>query len=304
VKQGRAGLAGLLLLLAACGSTVSADGEVRGAPGLQAEAPPELGGPVAPVVGSGPDDAGSPGPDASAGIGSVAEPLAPGSDGATVQGGSQATARTTGVSRPRGAGTKPVSAHPGVSDTKIFVGLSRDRSTDPAVSLGATIPRPPADQIRDALIAHFNKGGGLAGRQLTPVYHEYRSSSKTYAQTQQEACSTFTEDTPVFVALNAGTFGLQTEDMTYQNCMAKAGVATIGSAATRGDSLAYRRLPSMIDVSGINYTRIARMYVDTLAARGFLTRTSRIGLSTSTDPTSSGRSGTRSSHDWRPTACG
>jgi hypothetical protein len=280
VRQMRAtGLAGLLLLLTACGSTVPAGDEIQGAPGLQGEAPPELGGPVAPVGGSGSEDTALPhAPDASARNGSVTEPLNPASDGVPMQGDSQATARTPGVSPPRGLGARPVSAHPGVTETKIFIGLARDRSADPAISLGATIPRPPADQIRDALITHFNKDGGLAGRQLTPVYHEYRSSSKTYAQTQQEACSTFTEDRPVFAALNAGTFGLQTEDMTYQDCMAKAGVTTLGSAGTRGDAAAYRRLPSMIDISGLNYTRIARVYIDTLAARGFLTGKSRIGL--------------------------
>lgn len=208
-----------------------------------------------------------------------------GSTGAPVAGsaaarspGSGASVGDTTVGGPGVARGAAASAHPGVNATKIFIGLSRDRSADPAVSLGAAIPRPPTEQIQTALAKHLNDGGGLAGRQITLVYHDYNSSSKPYAQTQQEACARFTEDEPVFAALNAGTYGLQTEDTTYQECMAKHAVTTIGSAGTRGDEASYGRLPSMVDVSGLNYTRMARVYIDTLAARGFLTRSTRIGL--------------------------
>lgn len=148
------------------------------------------------------------------------------------------------------------SAHPGVSATKVFIGLKRDRSADPAVSLGAAIPRPPTEQVQTALVNHFNAQGGFAGRKISPVYHDYNTTEKPYSQTQQEACAHFTEDDPVFAAFNAGTYGLQTEDATYQECMAKRGVTTIGSAGTRGDEASYNRLPSMVDVGGLNYTRI------------------------------------------------
>lgn len=222
------------------------------------------------------------------GIGSAPAGTPSAADPAPLAGGRAATERAqpdalagnagSGVdSRPTVSGVATTET-PGVTASKIYIGLAHDHSQDPAIGLGAAIPRPPVEQIQSALIHWFNAHGGLAKRKVEPVYHTYSTTSGTYAQTQQEACDHFTKDRRVFAALSAGTYGLQTDDSTYQSCMAKRGALAISGAGTRGDDVAYRSLPSMIDASGLNYTRLAKVYVDLLVANGFLTSKSKIGL--------------------------
>lgn len=123
---------------------------------------------------------------------------------------------------------------PGITAKEIFVGLSRTTNAPRnAEAVGAEgVTTVDSDAVNKMLLDYFNKRGGIAGRKLVPVYHTYESQSTDPGSVQQqEACTTFTQDHKVFVALGAGG------GETFEACMEKAGVLRISSAPSAPTSI-------------------------------------------------------------------
>ena len=203
------GLLGALVLLAGCGSTVQYSGSASVTTGGDTG----LGGPVA--VGQ-------------SGTGGGASPAVPG------QGGT-APAGTTG-STAAGSGQVPVGGAPtavplpgggpetGLGFTKDTIKIGYATADDYnafAGSLGingVTASGDPKVQMQ-AVVNDINKRGGLLGRKIVLVPHDYNTAQTVNdpASANQAACADWTEDNHVFAVVLAPII----ED-TLLSCLAKA----------------------------------------------------------------------------------
>lgn len=156
----------------------------------------------------------------------------------------------------------------GVTDKEIVIGAAYDRN---AGGLNKALGIQGVGQIDgkravEVLRDHYNKRGGIAGRKIRIVFHEFDSlSGQTLDQISQQICTTFTQDNKVFAAFAGGPDTLNT-------CLNKAGVVQVGSAGGLSDSQTYRQFPLMMHINGPGMDRMAKFYVDQLHARGYYSR--------------------------------
>ena len=111
------------------------------------------------------------------GRGEVAAPSAPGVSGVATDADGAATI-AIGIQFPANLGA-----------TYAAVGATNLTGSDP----WSTFIQPVVD--------HLNANGGIAGRQVVPVYHETDPANGTFAAQAQAACAHFTEDEPVFAVV-------------------------------------------------------------------------------------------------------
>ena len=267
-------LPALLLLgsLTACGSTVATSGsgavafpqgEAGLGPGAGADAGAVEGVAPGAVGGSASDGSTAVGPGSSFATGGGAPGVAgaPGAPGAGPAGGSAPDPATGAVTGANG---------PGVTSKSIAIGLpftSNGRAA--AAALGATgegVGGGDQRQIWKAIVDSVNAGGGVLGRKLVPVYHEFdASSSETQASKEQAACATWTEDNKVFWV--GGYSG-----ETLVPCLHKAGVAQSSSALTDASSAYYRTFPYYVEAGTLQMDRVAAALPERLQAQGYFSQ--------------------------------
>jgi hypothetical protein len=97
--------------------------------------------------------------------------------------------------------------------------------------------------VTQVVIDDVNKRGGVAGRQLVPVFHEYdATTTQTADEVGQAACATFTEDNKTFVVLGILSYSMN-------DCLQKAGVTVIDtSLGISADRDFYRRSPFIFEL--------------------------------------------------------
>lgn len=219
--DGRSGRWADLLILAVAACTAAGCGSTV-APGASVGSAANAGlGSAAGL--SAPTSSNATGPAAAAGVGIG---VASSATGVTPSGGA-ASQSTTGT----GAGG-PTNVAPGMSgygfDAKhvyIGVGVSSDASAF-AKSIGLAIQTGNEQAQEQALIDYINAHGGLAGRQIVPVWYDVNSYqySSDPAGTAQSECATWTQDHHVFAAIEA---------MAYPDngiaCLAKAHTVAFNS---------------------------------------------------------------------------
>jgi hypothetical protein len=121
--------------------------------------------------------------------------------------------------------------------------------------------------VKDAI----NKRGGLMGRRIVLVKHNYNTAQllNDPAGANQAACATWTQDKPVFAVLLAGMI---VED-TILSCLGKAGVPLVYPGASLDYPLhyqaAYNRFPLFFNLAQMVGERLDRLAIDRLVARGF-----------------------------------
>lgn len=131
-------------------------------------------------------------------------------------------------------------------------------STNPAVT-GVT-----------ALVDYLNANGGIAGRQIVPVWHRYQLDSSTPDTEDQALCTDFTQDRPVFISTAGNT------KLTEQ-CFADAGIPQVVIAADASQST-FDDDPYLVSTPQLNLTRTVDAEVQVLSSRGTLTPRAKIGL--------------------------
>lgn len=270
----RAALALTLSAVVACGTTVPQQATLGGTgqPGAGA-APGEAGdGLTLPEDGLAPEAAvGEPdGGGASGGgdSGPGAEVPVPDGSSAGPSGGTTAGA----ADAPDAQGAAPA---PGAADTRpLRVGLlyvNNDAAASAGVDNGNSFgPR----RALEALVKATNAEGGLAGRQLQPTYAEIRSSSSSYAADLQAACSRFVEDAKTPLVLSF--LGLTSDQ--FNACLGSAGVAHVNGSYGLGDITSLRAHATTVSIEALSVDRRSKAALERLAAAGFLTRASRIGV--------------------------
>jgi ABC-type branched-subunit amino acid transport system substrate-binding protein len=155
--------------------------------------------------------------------GSTSGQVLSGSTAATSSTGSTAGGTTTGVVGPTvPAGAGPESGRGFTRTTlKIGVGTSSDYNSFASSTglKGLSYDGDPSVWFA-ALVSDINRHGGILGRKVELVTYDYNTAQELNnpAAANQQACTAWTQDTPVFAVLLAG-FGA--ED-TLLKCLAKA----------------------------------------------------------------------------------
>lgn len=274
--QGTAILLLVVLVAAGCGSTVSATGANSGeADGSTLDAG------MAPTVPSGarPSDGGErtqePAPSSgalTATPGQVDDSLGPvaGPSGSPTPTGSRPTTSpdTTAPSESSGPTPNAIPLGHGVTEDAVYIGYSsaRDLSTV-AGTLGieGTNTGDIDGQVR-AVVNDINGRGGLLGREIKLVNHDYKAAQSNREAQSQAACATWTQDHQVFAVMD--TAGAS--DPVLEACLTERGVPLLSNWLTRSAN-AFARNPLVVGVSEMPMDDYVPAVVDRLAAQDFFT---------------------------------
>lgn len=130
---------------------------------------------------------------------------------------------------------------------------------------GTSCTNEDQNQIK-ALAEHVNGQGGVAGRDLVPVFHESDAANGTFAAQAQAACTAFTEDHEVFAVVSEGVVGRP----FMATCLADRGVPVIDPGFWPFDDDLYDDLePFLYQPSRPRPERWVGAYIDGLADQGF-----------------------------------
>jgi len=184
-------------------------------------------------------------------------------------GSSPATVPSTGGPLPR------LTGYGGVTDKVITLGIQYAKLNAAFVALGVQGSAGDPKAAFDAVIQYVNQRGGIAGRQVRVVYYATDvANANSYAADAQAACAMFTEDNTVFAAVvSAGIAGGSGPCVAQRKRL----VVEAGDSDVYDQTLFAQRAPFVYQPSGISGSRLG-FWVDDLVVRGFLTKTSRIGV--------------------------
>ncbi len=176
-----------------------------------------------------------------------------------------------------GAATEGLSPSARTATVKVGFFISDDASSIyKALGIsGASHSREESKAIWQAVLDQVNARGGLAGRRIVPSYFFIDSESGTNATRSQAACEQFTQDERVFAVVIDGA-----SDITMATCLAqhRTPAIDVGQTSYPYDDSDLRALAPYLYVPGrLSMTRFA-VYVYTLAATGFFTKDSKVGL--------------------------
>jgi hypothetical protein len=245
----------LTALTVGCGSTVQAGSTPTG-DGLAATTGSGLSAPsvapdgTSPVVGSA---------------------VAPGTSGA------QATGSGAGGALAREATTSTTqqAAGPTARTGPILIGFLYNDFTAAARAAGLSttdFPDPLADF--KALVAAVNKRGGLAGRQIRPLYYRIDGLTSDYSTSAQAACADFTEDHHVEAVVSV--------NFTWDNlstCLTKAGVPQLdGAPWTMHTNSELTQYPGLFWAGSMATDRYARAVIEQSISAGHLSSKNKLGV--------------------------
>ena len=287
-----AGLALVALAATACGSTVAPTDRVALAPGqpgdgLATDGGSELGAPAGGQAD--PAAGGAAGPDGSTGVAGEPAPGGGAADSGSVPGAGTPGKPGTGTSK-AGGSTAPKAGAPatkgrppskarGVTDTTVSIGFEYTQNSSQANSAVGAQGITSGDGLKNAkiLIAELNRTGGLAGREIKPVFHAFDATSSDSIESQESAaCADFTTDRPVFAVIS--TSG---HDENYLTCLGKAGIANVAAPGlTVSDATVLKRNPLYRELNSVDLGRQGNLYGAPLAASGYFGQGAKVGVLT------------------------
>ncbi|HVI35514.1 MAG TPA: ABC transporter substrate-binding protein [Gaiellales bacterium] len=247
-------VAALGLLAAGCGTTVSGSEAARtaglGAMGNSLSVPAQTG--------TATDGTAAPG----GSVPGVTGPSGQTSNGSTTVGagasGQQPAGQTSGVGGVAGSG-------PGVTPTKIYIGIVYSTNADAVNKATGANGISTGDTAADAkaVIDDINKHGGVAGRELSPIWYAFDSTSTQPVDAQwSAACAKFTQDNKIFAAFDMGT-------ANYRRCLHSAGVVQISANLPDASDAEFAAYPNYIELGYPRIGRLAATMVSALADQGY-----------------------------------
>ena len=258
MKRCRLAVLPLVALLALCGCGSTAELRSTGPVGQ----PGGLGGPTAAAPDGTSTSLGGPGAQASSGA------FGAGGGGGSVPAGSTVSAGSgsgAGGSSSAGLGS---AAHP----KSISIGLLAADYTKLVASVGGSDPGDPQAANR-ALVKALNGHGGLAGRQIQPVYYTIDGTQADYSSQEQAACATFTQDHHVEAVVGGGG------DSTLYACLLKAGVPILeGGPSEALDETEWRNYPNVFNPPGLAVDRQGLAFMQQSIQTGWLTAKHKLGV--------------------------
>ena len=256
----------LTLTLTACGSTLEEDGSPSAAGGddvglssvdgvESVDGTTTSGGGLDSAGGTGGTSGGTTGSFAGAGTGSTgAGPAGAGSTGAGTTGGSTSVGTTTGKSGPT---TSPIK-----------LGLIVVDTTAVAAAFGAE--GGDSTKPTDDFVKYMNKTGGLAGRQMQPVYYKV-DGTKDGNTASQEACEKF-KDEKVELVLNSGAGDVLTA------CLGRAGILIVDYNTIAFDGVDVARFRNRFLPNAMRMDRLFGANMKIATQRGLMKKGDVLGI--------------------------
>ncbi len=126
----------------------------------------------------------------------------------------------------------------------------------------------------DALIKSLNSQGGVAGRMIKPVAYEVNPSSTNYETAGATACTRFSQDNHVAVAVTVSQYYSE----SYEKCLSNAGIPAIESDYATPDTTDQAKYPLLFNPSGLNIDRRVSAMLTTSAKTGWLSKKDTLGV--------------------------
>lgn len=203
-----------------------------------------------------------------------------GSTGATVGGGGPAPTSAPGATTRR-----PGRMGPGVTASEIAIGITLIAGGEAMGNLlGAALNFGDTRAQAMAVVDHVNSQGGIAGRRVRPVFYTFDLARVGLAdgQSEQEACSAWTEDSKTFSVINVAL-----ARQALLACLAQRGVPGVhlGMPIDENTLKGYRDYwYSGYGGTGLTLDRLAEKQVKVLAARGWFGPNAVVGIEYFDDP--------------------
>lgn len=172
---------------------------------------------------------------------------------APVPTGSAAASGAASTGQPGAAPGQLTSSGPGVTANKIYVGLDYTTDADYFNQAAGVTDAATGDEraYAKAVVADINKHGGIAGRTLVPVWHEYDGTSTQSTEVQEQAaCADYTQDHHVFAVMGVGLDN-------YNTCITKSGAVIIDDNLSILDEAAFARFPGLVELCCPSLDRLA-----------------------------------------------
>ena len=183
-----------------------------------------------------------------------------------------------GVREPSGDASssieRPARAGP-ANKPPLKIGLMYSTDTNAALAaIGANTQTGDARKINGVVLDYINKTGGLAGHPLRAAFHNV-SATDSSAVISQKACTQWTEDDHVFVAVPAASVQ---DNNVMRTCLARAGVPSIyPNFYNETPDSEYVKTPLWFETQSLSLEAWARTYVAGLDRQGFF-KGSKVGL--------------------------
>jgi hypothetical protein len=174
---------------------------------------------------------------------------------------------------------------PGVTATEIKIGINLVKGGEAMGNLiGAALNFGDGQAQAQAVVDYVNSKGGIAGRKIKPVWYTFDLARVGLAdgQSEQEACSAWTEDNRVFAAINVA---LARQALLV--CLAKRGVPGMhfGMPIDENTLKSYRDYwYSGYGGTGLTLDRTAEKEVKVFASRGWFGPNAVVGIEYYDDP--------------------
>lgn len=144
-------------------------------------------------------------------------------------------------------------------------------ASDYGVSLGNTVNERDVDE---ALVRALNKGGGLDGRRIIPVYAKTDTATTDWATDYQAACATFTQDNHVDVVIG---YSFDYE-RNFEACLAQHGIPHLTTAFNVPDNTELRQWPLFWALSTPTIDERSLAKIQGAIATGELSAPNRLGV--------------------------
>lgn len=195
--------------------------------------------------------------------------------GAPVAGaGGQAPVGSTAVS----GGNAPMTSR-GVTAGSVTIGLQYLKNVGAAAKAAGLGDLTVGDGLAQskALVAELNRTGGIAGRTIIPVYDEVdpTQNQSNPEQNWEESCTRLTQDRKVFAVVS-----YVAASGTMADCLRKRGTVFLNSGTYYTQQINDRNNGFFYAPGAFVVDRLYLRLADELAANGFLTKASKIGLIT------------------------
>lgn len=154
---------------------------------------------------------------------------------------------------------------PGVTATKIYVGLTTAKNQDAVNKAAGANGIALGDQKAnaEAMIADVNKHGGIAGRQIVPVWQSVdTASSQTIDSQLAAACDHFAHDERVFAVIGATR-------ASYRACLGNAGIVNLDEGLPEIGDAEFDKYPTLVELGYPKLSRIARAMLASLTPQDY-----------------------------------
>lgn len=168
----------------------------------------------------------------------------------------------------------PTSSHAAPAHSPIeigFVTTSVGNAQSFGVNAGSSYPDK---SMFSALVAEYNKHGGLDGHRIIPVYGATDTASSNWANQFAAVCAKFTQDNHVQAVLGYIFVFLP----SFESCLAGAHVAHLYGGYQPGDVLDQRQYPTLVSTANPTTDSAMLTALDGGLRTGLLNKSTKLGL--------------------------